>query len=424
MSQCDCEQLSPPRLTICALMRPKSERFHGAILLCFFLIVAWATPSKAQSTTNTSRLISSNATSLIEKNIERIEGRPLTFGLDRIPALREITLLGEPLWKYAASLLYILLAFYAAKLIDFIARVWLNKLTTRTETKLDDLFLGLLRGPIKIVVFVLLLNIGLNIFDWSAAAHLYLSKALIVIVAASLTYLAVKVVGLLLQNWKKRHQQEPDHKFDNQLFSVIRISLNTFIIIIAVLVTAQNLNINITAAIASLSIGGLAVGLAAQDTLANLFGAVAVFVDKPFRVGDQIKLDGAEGTVEIVGLRSTRLRNSEGQLVAIPNKTMGNVIITNVTRRDNIKTVMNFSLARTLPATKVKRALALLEQVYRGNPMTQNVSVSFNQFTGTGLNILVVHWWKGTDYQKYLSGIQEMNLAVKERFDAEEIPFA
>ena len=89
----------------------------------------------------------------------------------------------------------------------------------------------------------------------------------------------------------------------------------------AVLVTAQNLGINITAAITSLSIGGLAVGLAAQDTLANLFGAVAVFVDKPFRVGDVIKLDGAEGTVETIGLRSTRVRNPDGSSWRCPTRS-------------------------------------------------------------------------------------------------------
>jgi MscS family membrane protein len=229
---------------------------------------------------------------------------------------------------------------------------------------------------------------------------------------------------VLLRIWRQRHAREADRKFNDQLFWVIRVSLNTFTIVVAILVTAQNMSIDITAAIASLSIGGLAVGLAAQDTLANLFGAVAVFVDKPFRVGDQIKLDGAEGVVETVGLRSTRVRNSEGHLIAVPNKTMGNATITNITQRPNIKTVMNFALPHSLPNDKIKRALTLLGEIYRHHPMTQDVWVSFNQFTGANLNIQVVHWWKGTDYQKYLAGIQEMNLAVKDRFDAEGIPFA
>jgi MscS family membrane protein len=389
------------------------------LFLVFWLCSIWA---GAQTATNTSATSRTNQPSALVQKVEKL--KPSNFDLDRFAPLRDTTLLGEPLWKYLASLIYILLAFYAAKLIDFVARVWLKKVTSRTLNGVDDVLLELLHGPIKVVVFVLLLNIGLNIFDWSSRARLYLSKGLILVVAASLTYLAVKVLDLLLGMWRRRHAHEADGKFNDQLFSVIRISLNAFIIVSAILVTAQNMNVDITAAIASLSIGGLAVGLAAQDTLANLFGAVAVFVDKPFRVGDQIKLDGAEGIVEVVGLRSTRVRNAEGHLIAVPNKTMGSAIVTNITRRPNIKTVMNFPLARTLPTDKVKRALTILEEIYRRNPMTQEAWVSFNQFAGANLNIQVVHWWKGTDYQKYLAGMQEMNLAVKDRFDAEGISFA
>jgi MscS family membrane protein len=128
--------------------------------------------------------------------------------------------------------------------------------------------------------------------------------------------------------------------------------------------------------------------------------------------------------VESVGLRSTRVRSPEGHLIAVPNKTMGNAAITNMSRRDNIKTSMNVSLAKSLPADKVQRALQILDEIYRKHPMTQDVWISFNQFAAGNINILIVHWWKGTDYQKYLAGMQEMNLAVKQRFDAEQIAFA
>jgi MscS family membrane protein len=389
--------------------------------LLIFLVCLSTGAVMVGAQTNTNKPVVTNQPSALIQDVERLKA--VTFNLDQFAPLRDNTFLGEPLWKYAASLIYVLLALYTAKLIDYITRVWLKRVTSRSTLGFDEVLLDLLHGPIKVVVFIVLLNIGLNIFDWSPRMRLYLSKGLIVVVAASLTYLCLKILDVLLDIWRRRHAREADRKFNDQLFSVIRISLNTFVIVIAVLVTAQNMNIDITAAIASLSIGGLAVGLAAQDTLANLFGAVAVFVDKPFRVGDQIKLDGVEGVVETVGLRSTRVRSPDGHLIAVPNKTMGNAIITNVTQRPSIKTVMNFTLPQTLPTDKVRSALAILEEVYRGNPMTQDAWISFNQFAGANLNLQVVHWWKGTDYQKYLSGMQEMNLTVKDRFAAEGIAF-
>jgi len=394
-------------------------------LMVFLLVAAvggmWAI---AQPATNKPPVTATNQPSAFLKDVERMEGQYLTFGLDRIEVLNDIVIFGQPLWKYVASLIYILLAFYVSKLIDFVTRVWLKKIAARTGVRLHDLLLDVLEGPIKIVVFVLFLNIGLNIFDWPPKVKLYLSKALILVVAASLTYLAIKSVNLLLDLWRAHTAHEADRQFNDQLFSVLRKSLNTFVIVVAIMMAAQNIGINITAAITSLSIGALAVGLAAQDTLANLFGAVAVFADKPFRIGDQIKLDSIEGVVEDVGLRSTRVRNAEGHVVAIPNKTVGNAAITNLTRRTNIKTVMNLVLPHALPAEKIKRALALLGEIYRGHSMTQQAWISFNQFSGANLNVMIIHWWKGNDYEKYLAGMQEMNLAVKERFDAEGIGMA
>jgi len=193
---------------------------------------------------------------------------------------------------------------------------------------------------------------------------------------------------------------------------------------VAALVTLDNIGVNITAAIASLSIGGLAVGLAAQDTLANLFGAVAILLDKPFRIGDRITLDNVDGAVETIGLRSTKIRNLDGHLVTIPNKTMGNATLTNITSRPNIKTVMNLSLTCDTSTEKMRRAIAILEEIYRGNPKTKDLLVSFNKFADSALNIQITHWWNSTDNREYLAGMQEINLAIKDQFEAEGIYFA
>jgi MscS family membrane protein len=404
-------------------MKVKFETMFRGCLVFLVICLGWGLWAGAQTATNQNTAGLTNQPPALLRSVENWDARYLTFGLDRVPALR-VSFLGEPLWKYPASLVYILLAFCVAKIIDvvFIARI--KKLTANSRTSFVDLLLETLRLPVKVVAFVICLHIGLNIFDWSPTARLYFSKGLILVVAASITFLLLKMVDLALDLWRRRTAHEADLRFNDQLFSIIRKSLNLFVIIVAVLVTADNIGIHITAIITSLSIGGLAVGLAAQDTLANLFGAVAVFADKPFRVGDQIKLDATEGIVESVGMRSTRVRNSDGHLVIIPNKAVGNAAITNITQRPNIKTVLNLALARDLPTPKVKRALAILEEIYRRHPMTQDVWISFNQFAGPNINIMVVHWWKGTDYQKYLAGMQEMNLAVKERFDAEGIGFA
>ena len=331
---------------------------------------------------------------------------------------------GNELWKYLFSLIYIFLAFYVSKFLDFLTRVWLKRWAEKTETKFDDLLLELLNGPVRVVAFMIFLRIGLDVFQWPDKVQLVMNKCFTIIVAISLIYTVLKFIDLLMGYWRQRARADADREFDQQLFPIVRKSLKVFVIVVGALVTLDNLGINITAAIASLSIGGLAVGLAAQDTLANLFGAVAVFVDKPFRIGDRIKLEGVDGTVETIGLRSTRVRSVDSHLVAIPNKIMGNAIITNITQRPHIKTEMNIGLAYDMPLVKLKQAIKLLEEIYRAHPQTEDLIVSFNKFADSTLNVQVIHWWKGTDQKVYFAGMQELNLKIKERFDVEGIEFA
>jgi MscS family membrane protein len=393
-----------------------------------WIVLLFTLPHWLGAQTNTNTVVVTNApvrTAPTTNLLTQLAGERrelLTFGLDSFEPLRT-PLLGNPLWQYLASLIYIVLAFYVAKFLDWLTRVWLRQFTSKTKTTLDDQLLELLNGPIKVVAFVVFLHIGLSIFHWPPAAELWLHKIFVVILAVSLTYMLLKVTDLLVGLWRERGA-DLEKGTNDQLFIVIRKGIKAFLLVIAVLVTMQNLGVNVTAAVASLSIGGLALGLAAQDTLANLFGAVAIFADKPFRVGDRIKLDAVDGMVEGIGLRSTRVRNLDGHLVTIPNKTMGNATITNVAARPNIKTEMNLGLTYDTPTEKVKRATAILEEVYRAHPMTADVLVSFNRFDASALNIFVVHWWNGVEPKAQLAGMQELNLEIKRRFEVEGIEFA
>jgi MscS family membrane protein len=316
------------------------------------------------------------------------------------------------------------LAFYVAKLVDAIVGVWLKRWAKKTTTRYDDLLLELLRGPVKVVAFVIFLHIGLGVFDWPPRTQTLLSKALVLVVAASITYVALKVVDLLLGLWRDRQAVGQDKLFAEHLFPVIRKVVKTGLIIAAVMLTADNLGIKITSVLAGLSIGGLALGLAAQDTVANLFGAVSIFLDKPFHIGDRIKVENADGIVENIGLRSTRVRHPDGYLIAIPNKTMGNAIITNITQRTVIRTEMNLGLTYDTSVAQVKRAAAILEEVFRAHPKTGELVISFNRFADSALNIFIVHVWHGSDVKEHFAGMHELNLKIKERFTAEKIEFA
>ena len=406
-------------------MRLRFDTLYRCGLALLVGLLFWSLWANAQTeSTNQAGLFTTPVTNNLATRLSQLDEAYVSFGLNRIGFLRDHSVLGQPLWKYVASLVFVFLAFYVSKFLDFATRVWLKRLAARTQTTLDDLLLDLLNGPVKIVAFVIFLHIGLGIFQWPPAVQNVLSKLMVVIVAASLTYMLIKLIDLLLGVWVRKATGARDEQFHKQLLPILSRTLKVFVIIVSFLVTAPHLGLNITGLIASLSIGGLALGLAAQDTLANVFGAVAVLTDKPFHVGDRIQLDAVDGVVETIGFRSTRVRNMDGHLVTNPNKTVGNATITNVTRRPNIRTIINLGITYDSDDQKIARAVALLQEVYRKHPNTQDVWISFNKFGDFALNLQVIHWWNNTDYRAYLAGMQELNLAIKQRFDAEGIGFA
>ena len=412
-------------------MKLKFKSFFRGVLVVAVLVLFWATWGSAQEAKSTNPPVAVQTPAADTKALIDLQGvlganeTFLTFGLDRVPFLQKNSFGGQPRWKYFASFFYIVLAFYVSKFFDFLTRVWLKKLAAKTDTKLDDLFLDLLNGPVKIVSFVIFLHIGLSIFAWPHSVEQFFAKGLNLIVVAAFVYVLLKGIDMTVGFWKLRTSAGDDKAFDEQLFPIIRKSLKVFVLIVAFLFVCDNVfNYNIKTILASLSIGGLALGLAAQDTLSNFFGAVVVFVDKPFRVGDRVQLDQVDGTVESIGLRSTRVRNLDGHLITVPNKTMGNATITNITRRPNIKSTINIGITYDTPVGKVKRAIDILTETYKAHPKTCDLIISFNQFNDSSLNIMVVHWWDSTDMKEYLAGMQELNLLVKERFDAEKISFA
>lgn len=420
-------------------MKFRFEAFFRAYVFVLIALLGWSlwhasaqdstnAPATGQSlTVTTTSGTNSGTISVASTNAPRSTPMPTPQWIEslaaELPFLKH-QLWGNELWKYLFSLIYIFLAFYISKLLDYLTRVWLKKWAEKSKTKFDDLVLELLNGPVKVVAFVIFLRIGLDVFQWPEMVQKVLAKGFTIVVAVSLTYMVLKFIDLLMGYWRQRAEAHEDQEFNKQLFPIIRKSLKVFVIVVAAMVTLDNLGINITAAIASLSIGGLAVGLAAQDTLANLFGAIAIFLDKPFKIGDRVQLDAVDGTVESIGLRSTRVRNLNGHLVTIPNKTMGNATITNVTARPNIKTEMNIGITYDTPVEKVRLALSIIKEIFGGHPMTGDLVMSFNRFESSSLNILVVHWWKNPDFPASLAGLQEMNLALKERFDKEGISFA
>ena len=192
-----------------------------------------------------------------------------TFGLDRVEALQSNW--GEyPLWQYCASLVWVALAFIAAPVVDVLMTQVLRRLTAKTRTDLDDKLLAILHAPVKLAVVLVMLHIGIETFAWPEWAEKILAPLFIIAVAATVIFATVRMVDLVVTYFERRFFGG-DAQLAQLMLPVLGKTVKAFVIIIGALTTAQHLGFPIASVIAGLGIGGVAVALAAQNTLANIF---------------------------------------------------------------------------------------------------------------------------------------------------------
>jgi len=183
----------------------------------------------------------------------------------------------------------------------------------------------------------------------------------------------------------------------------------------------------LNALLAGLGIGGLAVALAAQDTLKNFFGSIMIMLDQPFLVGDRVVVDGVDGPVEDIGFRSTRIRTLTGHLVAVPNEKMASINIENIGRRPSIRRLTNITITYDTPPEKVERALAIIREVlenHEGMDPEFPPRVFFDEFNDASLNIMMIYWFFPPNYWDFLAFSERVNLRIMRAFEAEGIEFA
>ncbi len=178
--------------------------------------------------------------------------------------------------------------------------------------------------------------------------------------------------------------------------------------------------------LAGLGVGGLAVALAARDSLANLLGSILIMFEKPFRVGQVIRVSGSEGTVEDVGFRSTRIRTLDNSLISIPNNTVVNATVENLSLRVMRRQRFFVQVTYDTPREKVQELAARIKQLITDHPMTNktNIQVRFNDFAESSLNILVYFYLDVADYTAELQEREDILLQIMDLAKELGIEFA
>ncbi len=336
--------------------------------------------------------------------------------------------LGNELWRYGLLALWILVGLVAGRILRYIAESAGERMQKAGKRPVTSIFLQCLAKPFMLFGFSLGLYLGLLSLKPSPAVAEFGDMAIRTLFAIAVGYAVYRLVDILdhyLGNWAK----STDSKLDDMLVPLVRKSLRITVVIIVLMFVVEQIAgaERITTLLAGLGVGGLAVALAAQDTIKNFFGSLMILLDKPFQIGDRIIMGGHDGPVEEVGFRSTKVRTLDGHLVSIPNSIVVNEMVQNIGKRPFIKRVMNVTITYDTPTEKITRAVEILREIldnHDGMNPELPPRVYFNDFNADSLNILVLYWYHPPDYWAYLEFSQKVNLQIFERFEKEGIEFA
>lgn len=333
----------------------------------------------------------------------------------------------SPWWRYLAALVALILISTGGKLLNG----FLSNLTAALEDTEEKARLRLVFQAALWPIRLLLVAIGIYAIkallmlpptaDRLAGTTINVLGAIVVVVFA---YRLLDVLEYELTKFAKRE----DTKLDLNFVKLIRVIAHVLVVLfggvyILQAITGKPLN----ALLAGLGIGGLAVALAAQDTLKNFFGSIMIMLDKPFLVGDRVVVDGVDGPVEDIGFRSTRIRTLTGHLVVVPNEKMASINIENIGRRPSIRRLTNITITYDTPPEKVERALTIIREVlnnHEGMDPEFSPRVYFNEFNDASLNIVMIYWYFPPNYWDFLAFSERVNLQIMRAFEAEGIEFA
>jgi MscS family membrane protein len=286
-------------------------------------------------------------------------------------------------------------------------------------------------GPAALALLALGLSIGLSGIVMGPGVRAFVTRALWLLWIVAAAWLAYNVVALTDVTLRRLGRLR-ESQLDAGIAPLIRKTLRIVVVILFVLFTAENvLGANIGTWLAGLGIAGLAVSLAAQDSIRNLFGSLMIFLDRPFTVGEQIQFDKWEGPVEEIGFRSTRLRTTTGEVVTIPNSKLADSPVVNVDRRSHIRRVITLTLAKDTPPDKIERALAAIREILSDPDITSHFDlerhpprVTFDDFAANAPTLKVHYWFTPPDQWAYLAHAEKLNLRIARALSAADIRLA
>jgi MscS family membrane protein len=332
---------------------------------------------------------------------------------------------GNTIQEWLISLAIIVGALILNKIIILLNKHVIQRITSKTKSRVDDILFKMLQAPVLFGIILASIWVAANRLNLDKDIVNIIDKSYKILIVINITWFVARLTRALIEEFWVLEADKNNHKrIDSHMIILIRRIIIGAIWAIGFVMALNNVGVNISALLGTLGIGGLAFALAAQDTLKNIFGGLTIFTDKPFKHGDRILVNGVDGFVEDIGIRSIRIRTLEKKLVTIPNSKISDAAIENITAEPMKRVLLKLGLSYETKPEKMKEALDILKSIPQKIKETDKKEcvAFFSDYKEYSLEVTYIYFIKKE--ADIPSTISKVNAEILESFCAAGIEFA
>lgn len=330
-----------------------------------------------------------------------------------IPDSMKSSVMGMAIWKYVGLLLFIILALIAYKIVSWVIGYFLIKILKKVlnNSPVIDKYIDPISHPISFLIVISFLSTFLPFLEIPIIFNVWVANIVKALFPITITLIVYRSSDLIADFYSVLASRT-ETTVDDQLIPLVKKVIKIIIVILGLLYVLSELGVEITPLLAGASVGGLALALAAQDTLKNFFGSITIYTDSPFEIGDWIVFDGGEGVVEEIRVRSTRIRTFHNSVISVPNGILADLKIDNMGRRRFRRFRTQIGLTYDTPPDLIDAYVTGLRAIVKEHPKTKNdpYEISLNDFGPSSLNILVYIFFEVENWSQELKARQEFML--------------
>lgn len=327
--------------------------------------------------------------------------------------------------RYAVAVAIVLLSFVVHKIVIFFISRELQRLANKGLFTDDRLLVKAIDKPLALTFILLGIYLALLICKFPVAYQKHLDGGFTAVLSCLILWVLVRIFDLAISFVGKKFTATDD-AIALQVMPLLRRAFRIFLLIIGAIFIVQNIGVDVGSLLAGLGIGGLAVALAAQESLANFWGTLVLLVDRPFKVNDWVKINNTEGIIEEMGFRSTRIRTWQRSLVTLPNKSLANSTIENWTEMNKRRVRQVLAVTYQTKVIKIRQLIDGIEKILTDHQQVEQEStlVKFVDLNESSLDILVQYFTLTTVYVEFLRIKQDNNCAFLELAEQLAVEFA